>query len=247
MKDGKIAVVSYNGLNFPEWEMAMIALLREKGLWRVVEEDPLRLKQGEDPKSKEYQARRDQWLDKNEQALGRITGRVELKFAEEFREMKTASEVWTAIKNQVMADKSGNMILWRTEIESIHMGEDGDMNAYFGNAERLQRLLRDTEAPVGDGELVLRISKGLPKSWDGFLASVRGSQRFKEAKNPYAMVKEDVLCEWRTRQCFRPTEVKEPRAAMLVEKERGPTIGQSTTGGKFSGTCYNCNKPGHRS
>ena len=86
-------VVIFDGANYPEWEIYMTALLREKGCWRVVSEDPLSLKKEETKKSESYLARHEKWADKNEEALGRITGRVQAKFAEEFRDMETAAEV----------------------------------------------------------------------------------------------------------------------------------------------------------
>ena len=139
-----------------------------------------------------------------------------------------------------MADTASNMLLWRAEMESMKFSDGEDLNVFLSKAERLQRLLKDTDAPVGDGELILRIFKGMPKRWDGYLSSIRGSQSYRDGENSYKRIKEDLICEWRTQESLKQQEPA--KMAMVGARQDRPQFSK----GRFQGECRNCKKKGHK-
>jgi hypothetical protein len=84
--------------------------------------------------------------------MGKICEKISPKYHEELRKCNTAADVWQQIKKTQEEDMEANvMILCREEFKILKLDEDGDLMLYLSKMEQLQRYLKDTEAPVGEG------------------------------------------------------------------------------------------------
>ena len=171
-KDEKPA--KFDCSNYSEWESSIMNHLKAKSLWKTIRDRPLELnvisidKNGaetkETKKSQSYLDRLDEWEDRDMQASGKICERVDTKYVEQLRRYDTAAEVWDAIKNIGQAQSTSNMILIRAEFSETKM-EEGSVLEHIGRLERCLRLLKETEAPVMDGELIITLMGSLRRNY----------------------------------------------------------------------------------
>lgn len=106
-------------------------------------------------------------------ALGKIGERVHPKYNEELRKCKTAKEAWITLQNIGESQECSNLIRYREEFSSMKIEEQGDVIEHISKMERIQRILKNTEAAIGDLELILRLMTSFPALWTIFCQSLR--------------------------------------------------------------------------
>ena len=115
------------------------------------------------------------WQDSDMQAQGKIGERIHPKFHELLRNKNTAKEQWNAIKDIAESLSANSMIRARREFSYLELEEDGDVYEHLAKLEKCKRLLQESDAPVGAGEMILRVLDSLPSSWKSYLDGLRSN------------------------------------------------------------------------
>ena len=247
-------VISFNGANYSEWETATMFYLQGKSLWKVVRDRPMELKElkGADGKpvletieSAPYLQRVEKMDDQNLQTMGKIGERVAPKFAEQLRKYRSAAEVWDAIREIGQAKSTSNMILVRTEFSSAKMNNGDDVLEHIGNLERCQRLLKDTEAPIKDGELIIRLIGSMPTEWKSYVEGLRANPAL---LSQYEELRKAIIGESIVRQSLQQSDNARAALNSNYHQRNGgeQSERQHRQKQKFQGTCRNCGKVGHK-
>ena len=224
-----------NGTNYDSWAKNTKFYLMSEGLWKYALTDVMSRSLSE--LSEDYEKRVTTSMKKEaEMALGLIACAVEDDYSEDIQESKTAFEAWEVLKKNWIKQSVGNLNTWRHEFGTAMMEEGGDVNAHITKLESLRRLLKGSAAPVAEGEMVLRLMKSLPDSWDTFCTGLRARQ---DIMTKYEEVKSEIKDESVNRGISKPKE-KEKRPAFSGYKKDTPH------GAKSTGTCHNCGTKGHK-
>jgi hypothetical protein len=215
----KEEIKKFNGSNWYEFESDMMYHLMAKKLWSVV--------------AKKEQQAAPEWEETNMQAIGIIVSRVEAELRESIRGKESAHEIWETLKGMSESKSSLVTSRVRSEWESTNFQDEGNMMVYLGKLEKCRRLLVESNAEIGEGEICLKAIK-LGSNWKSFTDALMADPRNIE---DYETLKNRLITEYNRRVQTGETGTKEStRQAMNVQKARR----------NFEGKCHNCDKVGHK-
>ena len=215
----KIKPMIFDGENYDEWESSMLFHLRSKLLSRTLTE-----------RRPTDVAAIAEWDKVDIQALGKIGERVSPKFHEYIRSASTAKEAWEEIRKIAQLNATNMMIRARRELSTTKMAEGDDLYTHLSSMERCRRILKGTNAPVVDTEMIIRVMDSLPSSWATYLQGLRTQ---KDLMTKYEEFRNELLAEATYRKG-------------ATSSGDGQDLGVALQAKKFNGTCNNCKKPGHK-
>ena len=142
----KDAKVMFNGDNYHEWEVATMFHLKSKGLAKSVTKARPTLDVDLAEK----------WDEIDEQACGKIGERVDPRFYEQLRGVKTAKDMMDTIKNISEASSINTEVRTRRLFMKTKLQEGEDMYAHLGKMEQYRRILSAT-GQLGEKEMVIQV------------------------------------------------------------------------------------------
>jgi hypothetical protein len=86
--------------------------------------------------------------------------------------------------------------MYRDEFSKTNLSEGGDISAYFNRLSQLQSLLKESNAPITDGELIIHILNNFPASFNIFIIALRAQSIY---LTNVTLLKSCLLQEWRRR------------------------------------------------
>ena len=132
--------IVFNGANYQDWSTSTMFFLMEKGFWRVVEEDPLALKENEEEDSSSYKLRVKNNRDLDMKARGRIGGTIGMGYIEQIRACETAAQMWHKLKQLFLVSSNNSKMMALKNLLSEKLKHGQNVVEFLGSQERWFRL-----------------------------------------------------------------------------------------------------------
>lgn len=142
----------------------------------------------------------------------------------------SAYRAWKTLEDHFEGSSARDLRSYRRDFNYAQMGEGDSINSFILTLEEIQAKTIDTEAPIKDMEMCVKILDSLPKSWDSFIQSIRGSSDANEWIKLKDRLKEEGKA--RNRIEYQIVSREGQRQAFVTEK-------------KFDMECFNCGRKGH--
>ncbi|KAJ3401835.1 hypothetical protein HDU80_005676 [Chytriomyces hyalinus] len=155
--------------NYQEWELATCFHLKSKKIG-----DTLLTTQ---PEESDMEGRK-QWLEMDNQAMGKIVERVLPKYYEHLREATIASKMMDTVKHILASNNANLKFRMCTLFRNLRMEEDRNLVDHVAELEKHRRIL--TKELIMDQDMVSQVMQSLPKSWETFLQTIRAQKELHE-------------------------------------------------------------------
>jgi len=156
------------------------------------------------------------------------------------RDKGTALEIWEALQNEFQNKSRMVAVDLRRRLQQERCPEKGDVRAHFAKLRIMREDLAAMGHPPGEDEFYAIILGSLPSSYEPFISALNAtSSVVGNVLSPDELM-QAFTDEFERRNLGKSTKREENVAFSAAEgsKQRGKP--------RFKGTCFNCNKPGHR-
>jgi gag-polypeptide of LTR copia-type len=164
---------------------------------------------------------------------------------EHVRNAKTASEMWTTLKNVFQRSSLLNKLAARRRFYTISMMEDEGMLTYINRVRQIAEELKSMDAKIDETEVAMAVLNGLPSMYDHLLVALDAIGD--DTKLTMEFTKSRLLQEEQRkleRNMRQGSNAKSEHGAALVGNIRHKMFGgPSDVGGEL--TYHRCSKPGH--
>jgi len=239
-ESGLIKIQSLNETNYQTWSQEMKAVLRGKGLWRLVSEQEK--KHTSDPD------KQDKWDDKADKACGLLTLGVEPSQCILFQDVgDDPIKIWTTLEAAHIQKRPGTRFNAYDDFFSIRKNESESLQALVSRIEtsmsKMQNLRpKNFDLKQSDEELVcMAMIRALPEEYASFTSSVLLLSTLSKSALQDAFYAEETNHRRRAMDTASGTS-----ETVLFTKSKTGT-GNTTKTCKCSPntSCEFCEKPGH--
>ena len=222
--------IKYAGEDFPGWKFNMEMLLKERGLWTVVE-------QGVEAEAKRYMVKKKLKGDDaeaamivasemNEKALAKIVLHLDERYQAVLRGEKSAKEAWRKLSENYEKNTAEVQMLLRDKLLNERMGAEDNMEEHLNKMIKMADQLQKAGGKEDEKSVVHYILRSLPESWSSYVSSMKlQGAEFLTLES----VRRHLLTEAETRK-----QAKNERAAAMVARENKPRK-----------RCYTCGSTEH--
>ncbi|KAF7333956.1 hypothetical protein MSAN_02397600 [Mycena sanguinolenta] len=225
-----------NEANWVPWKRRVTAILRERGLLKIVEgtmQKPVAA--DPDKPTKDERKERECW----EELDGKAQTQIELTLSDSqmvhIAGAKTAAEMWSQLKQvKERGGKLGILSLRRRLYRTI-ADDTTDITVHVTELRRIQEELAILGSIVSDEDFLLLIISSLPESWDSFTSAYLGA-----SSNAPTITSHEFISLVLEEHRRRLEKNGDGNSAMYGRAEQGDGRGE-----KKRVECYNCLKKGH--
>jgi hypothetical protein len=169
--------IKYAGEDFPGWKFNMEMLLKERGLWTVVE-------QGVEAEAKRYMVKKKLKGDDaeaamivasemNEKALAKIVLHLDERYQAVLRGEKSAKEAWRNLSENYEKNTAEVQMLLRDKLLNERMGVEENMEEHLNKMIKMADQLQKAGGKEDEKSVVHYILRSLPESWSSYVSSMK--------------------------------------------------------------------------
>lgn len=219
--DTKYTITRLNASNYFNWRFRIEMLLKEKGIWNVINENQPATVTTE-------------WSKADEKALSTICLLIDDDQIQHVRNAKNAKEAWMALKNFHEINTPGNKVRVLREIMRQRADENTDMELHVNHMNELcQQLLALDSELKPEFIMSATLLGSLPSSYDPLITALEARS---DGELTSTLVRSKIIEEFRRRK-ERDNGGQNESSALKIT---------NTGAQKKVVTCYFCKRNGHR-
>jgi hypothetical protein len=228
----------FDGSNYESWSTYIQNILSEKGLWDVIEENPMAIRVGENLESDTFIKRCKEYRKLDQKAKAKIGLRVNKRFSLIVNKSKTAHEALNTLKTFYYSLDQETIERLEQEFANARLKKGEDALTFLTRLQNMQERLNGTENnKISNSRLknkVIQSLENINNRWAMFITTLRMDQ---SAMNNDDLFQTRIWGEW-IRQDMRNQDQNEDdhmTGTFYAKRED-----------KFEGKCNFCQKVGHK-
>ena len=259
-----------NGDNYVTWKFNMKCCLMERGLWGYVTgkiKKPVVKTEGDTVSADEVaksQEKLNEYELRADKAYSLIALNVEKQLQIHVSSTNSAKEAWESLQKNFEFVSVSQMVRLTRRFYAAQMEEGADLMQHITVMTSLAEQLREMKEDVSSKKFAIVVLGSLPESYENFLISMNARDVEKLDWNDVkgALTEEYMKRKEREENKNKSDEALftnnrgnfsfSSRGGRSSGRSRGGYQGRSNFhpygrgGGGFRGSCYNCNKSGHK-
>ena len=192
-----------NDPNFHAWKQKIVLILSLKDLDEFIEDDP--------PTEKSELCK---WTKSDRKARAIIGLSLSDEHLEHVRDVETAKEMWTAIKNVFERHTLLNKLSARRKFYTVTMENGEKVLTYLNRVKQLSATLKSMGVEIDDKEQAMAALNGLPPSYENLIVALDALGN-EDRSFSFDLVKSRLLQE-EQRAVERDSYVIEPKLSALL-------------------------------
>ena len=150
--------------NYHAWKQKIVMLLSLRSLHSFITKDP--------PKKDGNEAEYEKWFENDLKARAIIGLSLTDENLEHVRDVSSAKEMWTTIKNVFERHTLLNNLAARRNFYTVTMESGEKMLAYLNRVKQLAAVLKSMSVTIEDKEIGMVALNGLPPKFDGLIVAL---------------------------------------------------------------------------
>ncbi len=224
--------------NYHAWKIRIQHVLTLKGLKKYILHDPPQ-------HSNVTQTELDAWEEKDAKAQAVIGLTLSDELLENVREVKSAKEMWTAIRNVFERHTFLNKLSARRKFYRAVMEGNESVLKFANRIRQLAASLKAMNADIPQCEMAMALLNGLPQEYNALISALDAVED-DDAELNWEFVKSRVMQEEQRINIRSQSALKKSETSALVSKQLHSThCINCSSSHKSKPHCTHCNKLGH--
>lgn len=231
-------VKPFDGKNFTQWKVRILALLEEFGVSEVIyEEAPASSSSSRAKKDKDRDSDReiDDWKKKNTKAKSILIQHVADSHLSYVADKRTAREIWETLVTNFQRKSIVSQVFLRKKLISMKLKENTDLTAHFVAFDEIINQLRIAGGKINEIDTIVHLFITLPPSYNNVVTSLETLTLSEE---------KDLTLEFVKARLFDQEVKLKNTGSVGRQNDNGQS--QSAFITKFPFACHNCGRTGHR-
>jgi putative lipoic acid-binding regulatory protein len=165
--------------NFRAWKTRIDLILAKNKVLDIVKGKIVE-PEFEEGKEKEPQnvAVMEKFKDRDINAMSIVVDSIKDHLIPYISHLDSSKKMYDALTNLFSVRNIGQVMSLKNELRDMKMNDDDIITSYFVRISQLRDQLQAIEEIISEKELVNKVLKGLPKTWDAFAASMNTRKEY---------------------------------------------------------------------
>ncbi len=224
--------------NYHAWKIRIQHVLTLKGLKKFIIQDP-------PERTATNLAQHESWEEKDAKAQAVIGLTLSDELLENVREVASAKEMWTAIRNVFERHTLLNKLSARRKFYTAAMEGNESVLKFANRIRQLAASLKSMNVDIPQSEMAMALLNGLPQEYNALISALDAVED-DDAELDWEFVKSRVMQEEQRINMRAQSAIKNSETSALVSKQFSSShCSNCSSSLKPRPHCSHCNKVGH--